>query len=107
MFSILNTSDPVSVEAYERGLFRAFTKYLDDPAIKLIWNVDVAAERISMKVPYRDQMVGVGLENGVVIAATAVNLNPHTTWQTEMLGFSSGSGDPRPEPSIEMASPAN
>lgn len=94
MFALLNTSDAASIEAYERSLFRAFTKYLDDPATKLIWDVDVATERISMRVPYADQLIGVAWEGDVVMAATAVNLNRETRWQAEMLGFNVDKSQP-------------
>ena len=87
MFAILNIADPVEVSAYERAMYRAFEKYLQDPAIELIWHVDSNEQRIRTRVPYADQLIGVIWVEGVVMAATAVNLNLRATWQVEMLGF--------------------
>lgn len=86
-FDILNTADPKSVDAYEQALYIAFEKYSDDPVTDMVWDVYVDAERITPRVPYTDQLIGVVWQNGVVMAAGAVNLNPRSTWQLEMLGF--------------------
>jgi len=92
-FSILDSHNEYDVIAYEKSLFRAFSR-LSDLGIARTKDVDSASERMRNKIPYSDLDILLGWLDGRIIASLAINRNMDRVLQLELMGFSIDKSEP-------------
>lgn len=71
---LLRTENPAEREEYERAGYDAFERARANTLVRMIWNFDDAARRLTTRVPYADQLIYV-CRNAAGRITTSVAIN--------------------------------
>jgi hypothetical protein len=83
---LLNKSNLVEIENFERALFNAFETNLD-PSLRAIWDINHSERKIKIGIPYSDIEIMTVKIGDTIMAASAINFNMNAGLQLEHFGF--------------------